>query len=68
LPAVTGTERVSYRKEVIPLKVSPFHTSEPEDPERYHDNSACPYGQNIKPEHKVSGTGGRKKCSWCADH
>jgi hypothetical protein len=49
-------------------KVPPFHTSEPEDPEVYHDNSDCPHGQRIKPWHRVNGTGGRKKCSWCADH
>jgi hypothetical protein len=53
---------------VILLKVRPFHTTEPEDPEVYHDDSECPYGKNIKPEHIAYGIDGRDKCSWCADH
>jgi hypothetical protein len=50
-------------------KVDPFHTSEPEDPEVYHDNDECPYGKNIKREHRVPGRGvNRDKCSWCRTH
>ena len=49
-------------------KVPTFHTTEPEDPEVYHDDDECPYGKNIKSEHRAYGTGGRDKCSWCRDH
>jgi hypothetical protein len=56
-------------KEVTALsKVPTFHTTEPEDPEVYHDDDECPYGKNIKSEHRAYGTGGRDKCSWCRDH
>jgi hypothetical protein len=48
-------------------KVAPFHTSEPETPAVYHNNSDCSEGKKIKPEHKVSGTGtGRRLCEVCA--
>jgi hypothetical protein len=43
-----------------------FHTLEPEDPEVYHDNSACWEGEKIKPEHHVDGYGvGRRICEVC---
>jgi hypothetical protein len=31
----------------------------------YHDREACPAGQRIKPEHRVSGTDGRSLCKDC---
>jgi hypothetical protein len=47
---------------------SPFHTSEPETPAVYHNNSACFEGKKIKREHRVEGTGvGRRPCEICAD-
>ena len=49
-------------------KVPAYHTTEPETPEVYHDDSACPRGQSIKAEHLAYGTDGRRLCSWCADH
>jgi hypothetical protein len=49
-------------------KVPACHTTEPEIPEVYHDDSACPHGQRIKPEHLAYGTGGRDLCSRCEDH
>lgn len=48
-------------------KVSAFHTSEPETPAVYHNNSACDEGKKIKPEHRVDGEGvGRRLCEVCA--
>jgi hypothetical protein len=45
-----------------------FHTSEPETPEVYHNNSACHEGKQILPQHKVAGQGvGRRLCEVCAD-
>ena len=49
-------------------KVTPYYTSEPETPEVYHDDDACPHGQRIKPEHLRYGTGARDLCSWCEEH
>jgi hypothetical protein len=49
-------------------KVAPFHTTEPEIPAVYHNNSDCEAGQKIKPEHRVSGIGtGRRLCRRCVD-
>lgn len=48
-------------------KVPAFHTSEPETPAVYHNNSACDEGKKIKPEHRVDGEGvGRRLCEVCA--
>ncbi|MDX6533854.1 MAG: hypothetical protein QOF68_1598 [Gaiellales bacterium] len=50
-------------------KTGEYHTSEPETPEVYHNDAACPNGQRIKKEHLVSGRGyGRKLCDWCASN
>ncbi len=49
-------------------KVSPYHTILPEtggERNVYHDQSTCPAGARIKPEHKRSGTAGRPKCKDC---
>lgn len=46
-------------------KVAPFHSKKPSDRPVYHDNDKCTEGNNIERENKVSGTGGRPKCSHC---
>jgi H+-transporting ATPase len=59
-------------REQFPMKgrillVNPFHTdTDPEDPV-YHDQSECPYGQEIKRNgNNKPGTAGRRRCDWCA--
>jgi hypothetical protein len=52
------------------VKVAPYHSEAPEKglPAHrnvYHDQSTCPDGVRIKPEYRVTGRGGRKKCDWC---
>jgi hypothetical protein len=42
---------------------SPFHTDEPETPQVYHDNSACPDGKRIK--NPILGKDGRRRCYEC---
>lgn len=44
-------------------KVSPFHSIKQDV---YHDNNSCTEGNNIEPENKRPGTGGKPKCSHCA--
>jgi hypothetical protein len=52
-------------------KVRASHTTSDEysDDHRtvYHDNNKCGYGAEIKPEHRVPGTGGRARCDRCGD-
>jgi hypothetical protein len=53
-------------------KVAPYHTTHDEDdpPSRrdvYHDHRDCHYGKDIKPEHRVAGTGGRPRCTRCTE-
>ena len=52
-------------------KVPAFHTtSEKHSADRrsvYHDNNKCGYGAEIKPEHRVPGTGGYPRCDRCGD-
>jgi hypothetical protein len=33
----------------------------------YHDHDECQDGKAIKPEHRVSGTGGKPHCKVCAN-
>lgn len=50
-------------------RVSPYHTNSPEYPPEhrnvYHDDDQCPNGKQIKPEHRISGTGNRDRCKHC---
>lgn len=43
-------------------KVSPFHAVLRSV---HHDNSDCTEGNNIEPENRRSGTGGKPKCDHC---
>ena len=44
----------------------PFHTSEPETPEVYHDDDACYEGKQILLQHRVPGKGvNRRRCEVC---
>ena len=48
---------------------APYHTNSPEYPpehrEVHHNNNNCPNGKQIKPEHRVSGTGNKPLCKNC---
>lgn len=47
-------------------KVAAYHTTSPEYPrEVYHDHDNCHDGKAIKPQHRVSGTGGKPRCKVC---
>ena len=48
---------------------APFHAgTDPGDPV-YHDSSDCPCGQEIRRDgNDEPGTGGRRRCDWCARH
>lgn len=49
-------------------KVNPYHTVVPEyggERDVYHDQSECPAGKRIKPEHRQAGTAGRPRCKDC---
>lgn len=50
-------------------RVAPYHTNSPEYPPEhrdvYHDDSDCPNGKQILPQHRESGTGNRPRCAHC---
>jgi hypothetical protein len=50
-------------------KVAPFYTNSPEYPPEHrnvhHDRDDCFEGKKIKPEHRVSGIGGKPLCKVC---
>jgi hypothetical protein len=50
-------------------RVAPYHTNSPEYPpahrEVYHDQDDCHDGRAIKPQHRLSGTGGKQRCKVC---
>jgi hypothetical protein len=49
--------------------VPAYHTDSPENLPKhravYHNKNTCPDGKRIKPEHRKSGTGGRRLCKVC---
>ena len=52
---------------LIMAKVSPYHSSNPSDPDVYHDHDDCPTGQQIPARNRVAGTGGNRHCKQCTD-
>jgi len=55
------------RKEAPMAKVAPYHSSNPSDPDVYHDHDNCPTGQQIPAANRVAGTGGYRRCKQCTD-
>jgi hypothetical protein len=47
------------------MKVSPYHSSDPTDPDVYHDHDNCPSGQQIPKKNRRPGTGGHRRCKHC---
>lgn len=48
-------------------KVSPYHSTNPTDPDVYHDHNDCPAGKQIPAKNRRSGKGGHRKCKRCKD-
>lgn len=48
-------------------KVSAYHSTNPSDPDVYHDHDNCPTGQQIPSYNKAPGTNGFRKCKQCTD-
>jgi len=48
-------------------KVSPFYSSNPSDPDVYHDHNDCPTGRQIPQHNKEGGKGGHRRCKHCQD-
>jgi len=48
------------------MKVAPYHSVDPEDPDVYHDDDACPAGAQIPPQNWGAGTGNHRRCDVCA--
>ena len=50
-------------------KVGSYHTSNTEYPPEHrnvhHDHNDCKDGKQIKPEHRLMGTGGKPRCKEC---
>jgi hypothetical protein len=47
-------------------KVSPYHSTDPTDPDVYHDYDSCPNGQQIPQKNWASGKNGYPRCKNCA--
>ena len=46
-------------------KTAPYHSSNPTDPDVYHDHDNCPTGRQIPSHNRRSGTGGQRRCKQC---
>jgi hypothetical protein len=44
-----------------------YHSSNPSDPDVYHESDSCPTGQQIPAKYRVPGPGvGNRPCKQCA--
>jgi hypothetical protein len=48
-------------------KVEPYHSSNPSDPDVYHDYDDCPTGQQIPGSNRLTGNGGFRRCKQCTE-
>ena len=46
-------------------KVAPYHSSNPSDPDVYHDHNDCPTGKQIPERNKRAGTNNYRRCKDC---
>jgi hypothetical protein len=53
------------RSAKIMAKVSPYHSSDPTQPDVYHNHDNCPSGQQIPARNRLSGKGGHAQCKHC---
>ena len=49
------------------MLVAPWYSVKPYAPQVYHNETRCKTGNNIEPENRRSGTGGRPLCKECQD-
>lgn len=62
----SGDERLrSNPNQGAAVKTSPYHSSNPSDPDVHHDHTNCPNGQQIPAANRRSGTGGFPRCGNC---
>lgn len=47
------------------MNTAPFHSVKPYDPQIHHNDSRCKTGDNIQPENRRPGDGGRPLCGEC---
>jgi len=46
-------------------KVSPYYSTNPTDPDVFHDHGNCPTGQQIPPRNRAAGTNNYRRCKHC---
>lgn len=47
------------------MKVNPYHSSDPSDPDVYHDYNDCPNGQQIPASNRQPGRSNYRRCENC---
>lgn len=55
------------KQEIVMAKVPSYHSSNPSDPDVYHDHDNCPTGQQIPARNRRPGTGGYRRCKQCRE-
>lgn len=58
-----------YRAGLRPggVAIMAYHSSNPSDPDVYHESDSCPTGQQIPAKNRVEGKGvGNRPCQQCA--
>lgn len=47
------------------VRTNPYHSTDPRDPQVYHDYRDCPNGEQVEPKNWASGTGNLPRCDGC---
>ena len=47
------------------MKVYPYYSSNPSDPDVHHDHDDCVSGKQIPAKNKMTGTNGYRRCEHC---
>lgn len=47
------------------MKVSPYYSINPTDPDVYHDHDNCPSGSQIPQQNRRAGTNNQRRCLTC---
>jgi hypothetical protein len=50
-----------------PMKTFPYHSTNPTDPDVYHNHNDCPTGEQIPVDDRANGTNGYRQCEQCED-
>jgi hypothetical protein len=62
---VTSNLGVMHKAKEPVMRVDPYYSINPDDPDVYHDHDNCPSGQQIPDRNRRDGTNNYRICETC---